>query len=106
MKALAPEDVDIRLEFDQSRYVTSALRNLATEGLLGALLTGVMVLLFLRDWRSAAIVVATIPAAVMAAVVGLWAAGQTLNFQAWYRDSVGGTATSNFTDGYEVVFVN
>lgn len=79
MKALAPEDVDIRLEFDQSRYVTSALRNLATEGLLGALLTGVMVLLFLRDWRSAAIVVATIPAAVMAAVVGLWAAGQTLN---------------------------
>lgn len=79
MKALAPEDVDIRLEFDQSRYVTSALRNLATEGLLGALLTGVMVLLFLRDWRSAAIVVATIPAAVMAAIVGLWAAGQTLN---------------------------
>jgi multidrug efflux pump subunit AcrB len=79
MKALAPEDVDIRLEFDQSRYVTSALRNLATEGLLGALLTGVMVLLFLRDWRSAAIVVATIPGAVMAAVVGLWGAGQTLN---------------------------
>ena len=79
MKALAPEDVDIRLEFDQSRYVTSALRNLATEGLLGALLTGVMVLLFLRDWRSAAIVVATIPGAVMAAVVGLWATGQTLN---------------------------
>ncbi len=79
MKALAPEDVDIRLEFDQSRYVTSALRNLATEGLLGALLTGVMVLLFLRDWRSAAIVVATIPGAVMAAIVGLWATGQTLN---------------------------
>ena len=79
MKALAPEDVDIRLEFDQSRYVTSALRNLATEGLLGALLTGVMVLLYLRDWRSAAIVVATIPGAVMAAIVGLWATGQTLN---------------------------
>ncbi|MEP7116627.1 MAG: efflux RND transporter permease subunit [Acidobacteriota bacterium] len=79
MKALAPEDVDIRLEFDQSRYVTSALRNLATEGGLGALLTGLMVLLFLRDWRSAAIVVLTIPGAIMAAVVGLWAGGQTLN---------------------------
>ena len=79
MKALAPEDVDIRLEFDQSRYVTSALRNLATEGVLGALLTGLMVLVFLRDWRSALIVVTTIPGAIMAAVVGLWAGGQTLN---------------------------
>ena len=79
MKALAPEDVDIRLEFDQSRYVVSALRNLATEGLLGALLTGLMVLLFLRDWKSALIVVATIPGALMAAAVALWGAGQTIN---------------------------
>ncbi len=79
MQALAPEDVEIRLEFDQSRYVTSAILNLVTEGALGALLTGLMVLLFLRDWKSALIVVATIPGALMAAVVGLWAGGQTLN---------------------------
>lgn len=79
MRALAPEDVEIRLEFDQSQYVTSAILNLVTEGALGALLTGLMVLLFLRDWRSALIVVATIPGALMAAVVGLWAGGQTLN---------------------------
>ncbi|MEZ6014477.1 MAG: hypothetical protein R3F49_05145 [Planctomycetota bacterium] len=32
-------------------------------------------------------------------------AGETWNFQAWYRDSVGGVATSNFTDGFEIVFV-
>ena len=38
-----------------------------------------MVLLFLRDWKSALIVVATIPAALMAALIGLWAGGQTLN---------------------------
>ena len=79
MQALVPEDVEIRLEFDQSRYVTSAINNLVTEGVLGALLTGVMVLLFLRDWKSALIVVATIPAALMAAMMGLWATGQTLN---------------------------
>jgi len=36
-------------------------------------------LLFLRDWKSALIVVATIPGALMAAVIGLWAGGQTLN---------------------------
>ena len=38
-----------------------------------------MVLIFLRDWRSALVVVATIPFALLAAVVCLWAAGQTIN---------------------------
>src|SRR5713226_4749830 len=79
MKQVVPEDVDIRLEFDQSRYVVNALRGLAVEAALGALLTGLMVLLFLRDWRSALIVVVTIPFALLAAVVGLWGAGQTLS---------------------------
>jgi len=31
-------------------------------------------------------------------------AGDTWNFQAWYRDAVGGSATSNFTDGLSVTF--
>lgn len=78
-RAAVPEDVEIRLEFDQSGYVTSALRALVSEGALGALLTGLMVLLFLRDWRSALIVVATIPFALLGSVVGLWATGQTIN---------------------------
>ncbi len=79
MRAVVPEDVSIRLEFDQSRYVVNAIRNLVAEGLLGALLTGVMVLLFLRDWRSSLIVVTTIPFALLSAVVWLWGAGQTVN---------------------------
>ena len=49
------------------------------EAILGALLTGLMVLVFLRDWRSSAIVVVTIPFALLAAVVALWGAGQTIN---------------------------
>ena len=49
------------------------------EAALGALLTGLMVLVFLRDWRSAGIVVVTIPFALLAAVVALWGAGQTIN---------------------------
>ena len=60
-EASRPEDVKIDLVFDQSRYVVSALTGLVVEGLLGALLTGLMVLMFLRDWRSALIVVITIP---------------------------------------------
>ncbi|MGH9674439.1 MAG: efflux RND transporter permease subunit, partial [Bryobacteraceae bacterium] len=79
MRAVVPEDVDIRLEFDQSGYVTGSIRTLVNEAALGALLTGLMVLLFLRDWRSALIVVATIPGALLAAVVWLWISGQTLN---------------------------
>jgi multidrug efflux pump subunit AcrB len=78
-KAVCPEDVDVRVEFDQSRFVTAALRSLVNEAALGALLTALMVLIFLRDWRSSLIVVATIPVSLLAAVIGLWAFGQTLN---------------------------
>jgi multidrug efflux pump subunit AcrB len=79
MKAAAPDDVEIRLEFDQSRFVVNAIKGLVTEGALGALLTGVMVLLFLRDWRSSLIVITTIPFALLSAVVWLWMTGQTIN---------------------------
>jgi multidrug efflux pump subunit AcrB len=78
-KKVLPEDVDVRLEFDQSPYVRNAIRGLMTEGALGAALTGLMVLLFLRDWRSAIIVVLNIPFALLAAVVALWLSGQTIN---------------------------
>src|SRR5437899_10725288 len=79
MRNVAPEDVKIDLVFDQSGYVVNALRGLINEGLLGACLTGLMVLLFLRDLRSALIVVATIPFALLSAVVSLWITGQTIN---------------------------
>ena len=50
-----------------------------TEGLLGAVLTGLMVLLFLRDWRSVIVVVLNIPFALLGSVVALWLTGQTIN---------------------------
>jgi len=74
-----PEDVDVSLQFDQSPTVTSSINNLATEGVLGAILTGLMVLIFLRDWRSALVVVLNIPFALFAAVILLWFTGQTIN---------------------------
>ena len=79
MQALVPEDIAVKFAFDQSLYVTSAIRSLTTEGILGALLTGIVVLVFLRDVRGAAIVIATIPLALLAALVGLWISGQTIN---------------------------
>src|SRR5438876_1479574 len=78
-QSVLPADVKISYEFDQSPHVTGAIRALMREGLLGALLTGLMVLLFLRDWRSALIVVLNIPLALLAAVFALWLGRQTVN---------------------------
>lgn len=79
MQALLPADVKISYEFDQSIFVINSAKSLMTEGILGAVLTGLMVLLFLRDWRSSLVVIITIPVAVMSAVFCLQLAGQTVN---------------------------
>jgi multidrug efflux pump subunit AcrB len=89
MQKVLPEDVTIRFEFDQSPYVTGAMWNVGTEGLLGAVLTGLMVLLFLRDWRSVIVVVLNIPLALTGAIVALWLTGQTINLM-----TLGGLALS------------
>ncbi|NBY00771.1 MAG: efflux RND transporter permease subunit [Planctomycetes bacterium] len=79
MQAALPEDIRVRFEFDQSPLVVSALEGVAFEALLGAILTGLMVLLFLRDWRSVIVVVLNIPIALIAAVLSLFACGYSLN---------------------------
>ena len=78
-QSVVPADVKVRYAFDQSPYVTRAIRGLTLEGGLGAILTGLMILLFLRDWRSALIVVINIPLSLMAAVLALWISKQTIN---------------------------
>src|SRR5262249_47360387 len=78
-QAALPDGMKVGYDFDQSPYVTRAIRGLAMEGMLGALLTGLMVLLFLRDGRTALVVVLNIPLALLAAVVGLWLTQQTIN---------------------------
>jgi multidrug efflux pump subunit AcrB len=79
MRAAIPRDIEIRFEFDQSPYVTNSIRGLLFEGLLGAGLTALVVLLFLRSVRSALIVVVTIPMSILAALVALRLTGQTVN---------------------------
>ncbi|MDO1449270.1 efflux RND transporter permease subunit [Rhodocytophaga aerolata] len=79
LKAALPEDVDVKYVFDQSGYIERALSNLIHEGILGAVLTGLMVLLFLGDKRGALIVVLTIPIAILSAVIMLYLFGQTIN---------------------------
>ncbi len=76
---ILPEDIKVSYVFDQSPVVERSIRDLVKEGGLGALLTGLMVLLFLRDWRSAFIVVINIPIALLAALFALWISGQSIH---------------------------
>jgi multidrug efflux pump subunit AcrB len=78
-QALVPDDIKVSYELDQARNVSASLQAVLREAAIGALLTGLMVLVFLRDWRSAGIVVVTIPFALLGAVSALWGAGQTIN---------------------------
>jgi len=88
-QSLIPQDIKITYEFDQSQYVRAALLSVLREGLIGAALTGLMILLFLGDWRSSLIVVITIPFALLMAVVLLRVTGQTINIM-----TLGGLALS------------
>jgi multidrug efflux pump subunit AcrB len=88
-KAACPEDINVTFEFDQSPWIIRAIEDLVKEGLLGAALTGLMVLLFLRDLRSAVIVILNIPIAIAAALLALWITGYTVNLM-----TLGGLALS------------
>jgi multidrug efflux pump subunit AcrB len=79
MKNAIPPDIGVRVEFDQSTYVRNAIKGLALEGLSGALLTGIVVALFMRDLRSALIVVISIPTSIFMALIALALARQTIN---------------------------
>ena len=78
-QGVLPSGVTVSYELDQSPYVTRALAGLPIEGVIGALLAGLMVFLFLRSARSALIVILTVPLALLAAILALWLAGQTIN---------------------------
>ncbi len=79
IQSMLPEDVQLSFEFDQSTYVMNAVTGLMEEGIIGAILTGLMVLVFLGDLRGALIVILTIPASIIAGVLFLDLFGQTIN---------------------------
>jgi multidrug efflux pump subunit AcrB len=76
---ILPEDVKLSFEFDQSIYVINSVKSLLTEGAVGAILTGLMVLLFLGDTRGALIVILTIPTSIISGVLFLYLFHQTIN---------------------------
>src|SRR5262245_27997727 len=86
-RSLVPKDVTVDFEFDESPTVVEEVKSVGTEGAIGAALTGLMILLFLRYWRSVIVVVLNIPLALVGSLVGLWLSGNTINIM-----SLGGMA--------------
>ena len=78
-QAAMPDDVAVSYQFDESPIVYRAIESVGVEGALGAGLTGLMVLLFLRDLRSVIVVVMNIPLALLGSVVVLNLTGHTIN---------------------------
>jgi CzcA family heavy metal efflux pump len=79
IQARIPKGVDLKVIFDQSVYVRHSLVSLEKEVILGAMLAALMVLLFLGSARFTVVVFLTIPLSILAAFIGLYATGNTLN---------------------------
>lgn len=79
VKGAMPESLKIALIGDQSVFVRGAITGVAVEGVIAALLTSVMILLFLGSWRSTIIIAVSIPLSVLGAIICLSAIGETLN---------------------------
>ncbi|WP_427915023.1 efflux RND transporter permease subunit [Ramlibacter sp. MMS24-I3-19] len=84
-----PQDIKITPLFDQSLFVTAAIKGVVAEALIAAGLTAAMVLLFLGNWRSTLIIGLTIPLSILASILALFALGETLNIM-----TLGGLALS------------
>jgi len=84
-----PADIKIAPLFDQSIFVTAAIKGVVAEALIAAGLTAAMVLLFLGNWRSTLIIGLTIPLSILASILVLFALGETLNIM-----TLGGLALS------------
>ena len=79
LKARLPQDVEVRLVYSQAEQVEASVARVKATILEGALLTVLIVFLFLHSWRSTIITGLTLPIAVIATFIALYAFGFTLN---------------------------
>jgi multidrug efflux pump subunit AcrB len=79
MQLLAPKGFGMRLDFDQSIFVDSAIKSVLREALVSGILVSLMILLFLGSWKSVIVVSTSIPAAIFVALIGLKFTGNSIN---------------------------
>jgi multidrug efflux pump subunit AcrB len=74
-----PSGFNLNVVMDQSFYVRQAIRNLSEEGVIGAVLASLMILVFIAEWRSTLMMAFAIPLAILAALLGLYFTGHSIN---------------------------
>jgi hydrophobic/amphiphilic exporter-1 (mainly G- bacteria), HAE1 family len=79
LPAQLPSDVQLEVIRDQSRYIHAALHEITVHLVLGSILACLVVLAFMRSWRSTVIAGVAIPASVIATFACMWPLGFTLN---------------------------
>jgi multidrug efflux pump subunit AcrB len=79
LEAAMPPGLKIRQLFDQSLFVRASINGVVREGTIAALLTGLMILLFLGSWRSTVIVCISIPLSILTSLIILKLMGETIN---------------------------
>lgn len=79
MEERLPTGTTLQLVMDQTVAIRAALNSLLEEGIIGAVLVSVMILLFLGNWRMTLIATLSIPLALLGAIIGLFATGNTIN---------------------------
>src|ERR1700704_5789437 len=79
IQAGLPKSLNVSFLFDQSVFVQASITGVLREGAIAAFLTALMILLFLRSWRSTLIVVTSIPLSLLASMALLHLLHQTLN---------------------------
>ncbi|MBB6054021.1 HAE1 family hydrophobic/amphiphilic exporter-1 [Armatimonas rosea] len=79
VKHLMPAGYSVQITQDQSIFINASVHTLEEHLVLGSLLAALVVLFFLRDWRSTIIAALAIPASIIATFLLMWAKGFTLN---------------------------
>jgi multidrug efflux pump subunit AcrB len=79
LRETLPKALKLDAVGDQSTFVQKSVNSVIFEGVLAAVLTGMMILIFLGSWRSTVIIMVSIPLAIMSAVALLSVFGQTIN---------------------------
>ena len=79
LEGVIPKELKIRRMFDQSVFVRASIDGLVKEGIIAAILTGLMILLFLGSWRSTLIVCVSIPLSIFTSISILYLFGHTIN---------------------------
>lgn len=87
--ALVPPDVNVTPLFDQSVFVRAAVSGVVEESVIAACLTAILLLLFLGNWRSTAIISLSIPLSILCSIIALHLLGESLNIM-----TLGGLAIS------------